>query len=155
MILHVCIYCMYCSKKLNYKKKIYQYPIRAKEATSGGGAVPDKTKAVSTVSLESPRSAKICQDLPSHHLCGKELWTPLFLPWRIDAYWCVLMRVLVSWKKRRFASRLSTGCTGSVKMTPSKVAHPRRVFGQDVSGPSTRRDSMVLLCDMVFPFWSS
>ena len=64
---------MYCSKKLNYKKKIYQYPIRAKEATSGGGAVPDKTKAVSTVSLESPRSAKICQDLPSHHLCGKEL----------------------------------------------------------------------------------
>lgn len=98
-----CMYILYVLfKKAKLRKKIHQYPIRAKEATSGGGAVPDKTKAVSTVSLESPESAKICQDLPSHHLCGKELWTPLFLPWRIDAYWCVLMRVLVSWKKKAF-----------------------------------------------------
>ena len=49
-----------------------------------------------------PRSAKICQVTICVEKSCELRCSFLGVLMRIDAYWCVLMRVLVSWKKKAF-----------------------------------------------------
>ena len=110
MYIYICIITMkllisFFQTRINQEKK-HKCPTKAKETTSGGAAVPKGSGF--NARLQSLPSSP--QSLPSYHLCGKELWTPWFLPWSRGVS-CLGVSNL----------QLSTGCNCcSLKITPGQ-----------------------------------